>query len=82
MLQILENSGVEIWWSSRLLAKGRLDKSVDGFHPSHHALALDTQILLNMYCNDYMNYNDGTCCWSAEPYTMLQVITAAAFSVW
>ncbi|KAF4524562.1 hypothetical protein B566_EDAN017447 [Ephemera danica] len=41
------------------------------------------EILLNMYCNDHMNYNDGTCCSSAEPATTLQVLTAVlACALW
>ena len=81
-VEILEHSGVEVWWSSRLLAQGRLDKSLADVYPGEDALAHDTQILLNAYCNDHMNFNDGTCCWSAEPYTSVQVVTYAFFAVW
>ncbi|KAJ8948813.1 hypothetical protein NQ318_013465 [Aromia moschata] len=28
-----------------------------------------------MYCNDYMNFNDGTCCSSVEARTTLQIVT-------
>lgn len=41
-----------------------------------------TEILLNMYCNDNMNYNDGTCCSSSETYTTLQVVTYALLGLW
>lgn len=54
----------------------------DGIHLGQTPLRHDTQILLNAYCNDHMNFNDGTCCSSAEPYTTLQVITFSAFGVW
>ena len=35
---------------------------------------------MNLYCNDHMNFNDGTCCSSMEPVTTLQIITAVIFS--
>ena len=41
----------------------------------------DVQILMNKYCNDHMNFNDGTCCSSSEPVTTLQIITAGIFGV-
>ena len=47
----------------------------DGIHLSDTVLKLDAQILLNMYCNNHMNYNDGTCCSDGEPVTVLQIIT-------
>lgn len=34
-----------------------------------------------MYCNDQMNFNDGTCCSSAEPVSSLQIVTLSIFSV-
>jgi N-acetylneuraminate 9-O-acetyltransferase len=45
------------------------------------ALKHDIQIILNMYCNDNMNYNDGTCCSTSEKYTILQIITYSLFLV-
>lgn len=56
--------------------------STDGLLLSPTALKHDTQILLNMYCNDHMNFNDGTCCSSVEPYTVLQVVTFSIFFIW
>ena len=50
---------------------------LDGIHFSDTVLKLDTQILLNMYCNNHMNYNDGTCCSDGEPVTVLQIITGS-----
>ncbi|XP_077544398.1 N-acetylneuraminate (7)9-O-acetyltransferase isoform X3 [Haemaphysalis longicornis] len=44
-------------------------------------LTVAVQILTNAYCNDHMNYNDGTCCSSPEPVTWLQAATFAAFGV-
>lgn len=80
-VEILEHSGAQVWWSSRLLSQGRVDESFGEGYPGYHALSLDTQILLNAHCNDHMNFNDGTCCWSAEPHTYLQVFTYAFFAV-
>lgn len=78
---ILKYSGVQIWSSSKHIATGLLDQAIDGWHLSKLAAQHDIQILLNMYCNDYMNFNDGSCCSSAEPYTVLQVITYSVFGV-
>lgn len=78
---ILKYSGVQIWSSSRSISEGLIDEAVDGWQLSKLAAQHDIQILLNMYCNDNMNYNDGSCCSSAEPYTVLQIITYAAFGI-
>lgn len=78
---ILKYSDAQIWSSSKYIAGGLLDDAIDGWHLSGLAAQHDIQILLNMYCNDYMNYNDGSCCSSAEPYTILQIITYAMFGV-
>lgn len=78
---ILKYSGIQIWSSSKSIAEGLIDEAFDGWHLSKLAAQHDIQILLNMYCNDYMNYNDGSCCSSAEPYTVLQIITYAAFGI-
>lgn len=78
---ILKYSGVHIWSSSRHIAAGLVSEAIDGWQLSKLATQHDIQILLNMYCNDYMNYNDGSCCSSAEPYTILQIITYAVFGV-
>lgn len=79
---ILGYSNARIWSSSKLIANGLLSEMENGWQLSSLALQHDIQILLNMYCNDYMNYNDGSCCSSAEPYTILQVVTYAVFGVW
>ncbi|GAB6019038.1 hypothetical protein CHUAL_000666 [Chamberlinius hualienensis] len=81
-LEILDSSEVHIWSSSRLVSQGyNLEDSEDGIHIGKVALKYDLQILLNMYCNDQMNFNDGTCCSSAETITYLQIITLSAFAV-
>lgn len=79
---VLAYSDVHIWSSSKSIASGLLSEAKNGWKLSPLALQHDTQILLNMYCNDYMNYNDGSCCSSAEPYTILQIVTYAVFGVW
>ncbi|XP_059469024.1 N-acetylneuraminate 9-O-acetyltransferase [Neocloeon triangulifer] len=80
-IEILQHSKAELWSSSRLVAQGNLDESDDGLHLSPLVLKHDTQILLNMYCNDHMNFNDGTCCSSAESSTTLQIVTFSALGV-
>lgn len=77
---MLTHSKAKLWQSSRLVVGGMV--SDDGLSLSDTALRHDTQILLNMYCNDHMNFNDGTCCSSAEPHTTLQVLTFSLFFVW
>lgn len=79
---VLGYSNVHIWSSARHIANGLLTEAKNGWKLSRLALQHDTQIMLNMYCNDYMNYNDGSCCSSAEPYTILQIVTYAFFAVW
>ncbi|XP_049281782.1 N-acetylneuraminate 9-O-acetyltransferase [Anopheles funestus] len=78
---ILLYSEAKIWSSSNMIASGLVDEFADGQKLSSLTLKHDVQILLNMYCNDYMNYNDGTCCSSAEPYTIIQVTTYAFLAV-
>ncbi|XP_046397120.1 N-acetylneuraminate 9-O-acetyltransferase [Ischnura elegans] len=80
-MEILQHSGAQLWSSSRLIAQGNLEESDDGLHIGPLALKHDTQILLNMYCNDHMNFNDGTCCSSPEHYTTLQVVTFSSLGV-
>ncbi|XP_060575546.1 N-acetylneuraminate 9-O-acetyltransferase-like isoform X1 [Ruditapes philippinarum] len=74
-------SSAKIWSSSRLVAQGMKKELVDGIHLSSAALQLDVQMLMNMYCNNQMNHNDGTCCSNPEPTTTLQIIVAAFFLV-
>lgn len=78
---ILKYSGVQIWSSAKQIASGLLDEAIDGWHLGKLAAQHDIQVILNMYCNDYMNFNDGSCCSSAEPYTVLQIITYSVFGV-
>ncbi|XP_030380898.1 N-acetylneuraminate 9-O-acetyltransferase [Scaptodrosophila lebanonensis] len=70
-----------VWESAWQIANGLLDNAIDGHRLCAHGLRLEVQLLWNMYCNDYMNYNDGTCCSSAEPHTTLQIVAYALFGV-
>ncbi|UYV74292.1 CASD1, partial [Cordylochernes scorpioides] len=78
-LSLLKYSSVMVWKSVRLLSQGNLQEMEDGLHLGKNTLHYSVQILLNKYCNDHMNYNDGTCCSSSEPLTTLQIITFSAF---
>lgn len=77
----LKYSSVSIWRSGTQIAYGLIDEMKDGFKLGPIALKHDIQILLNIYCNDNMNYNDGTCCSTSENYTILQIITYSLFLV-
>ncbi|KAJ8927725.1 hypothetical protein NQ314_019786 [Rhamnusium bicolor] len=79
---VLSHSAADLWWSVRLVGQGMILESPDGIHLAQKALRHDTQILLNMYCNDYMNFNDGTCCSSVEARTTLQIVTFAILTMW
>nr|NP_001259226.1 uncharacterized protein Dmel_CG2938, isoform C [Drosophila melanogaster]NP_001284847.1 uncharacterized protein Dmel_CG2938, isoform D [Drosophila melanogaster]NP_570085.1 uncharacterized protein Dmel_CG2938, isoform B [Drosophila melanogaster]ACL88964.1 CG2938-PB [synthetic construct]AAF45907.1 uncharacterized protein Dmel_CG2938, isoform B [Drosophila melanogaster]AAL39645.1 LD22456p [Drosophila melanogaster]AGB95072.1 uncharacterized protein Dmel_CG2938, isoform C [Drosophila melanogaste len=70
-----------VWESAWHIANGLLDNAIDGHQLCAHGQRLEVQLLWNMYCNDYMNYNDGTCCSSSEPYTTLQIVAYALFGV-
>ncbi|VEN43652.1 unnamed protein product [Callosobruchus maculatus] len=74
-IEILSHSAADLWWSARLVGQGMISESPDGIHLPKKTLTHITQILLNMYCNDYMNFNDGTCCSSVEQRTTLQIVT-------
>ncbi|KAL3275434.1 hypothetical protein HHI36_020195 [Cryptolaemus montrouzieri] len=77
-IEILIYSSTDLWWSTRLIGEGMISESKDGIHLTPKPLRHNTQILLNMYCNDYMNFNDGTCCSSTESYTIVQIVTFLA----
>lgn len=77
----LKYSNANIWRSSSQIAYGLIDEMKNGFELGPIALKHDIQIVLNIYCNDQMNFNDGTCCSTSETYTILQIITYALFLV-
>ncbi|KAJ8715881.1 hypothetical protein PYW08_013166 [Mythimna loreyi] len=72
-VEILTHSAAKIWNSARLVAEDG-DVSL-----SPQALRHCAQLLLNMFCNDHMNFNDGSCCAQPEHYTMLQLLTFVLF---
>ncbi|XP_047534646.1 N-acetylneuraminate 9-O-acetyltransferase isoform X1 [Vanessa atalanta] len=76
-VEILQHSATKLWNSPRLAAAAA--SSSDGLSISPTALRHSAQILLNMFCNDHMNFNDGTCCAQPEPCTQLQLLTFALF---
>nr|XP_023014040.1 N-acetylneuraminate 9-O-acetyltransferase [Leptinotarsa decemlineata] len=80
-IEVLSYSSADVWWSLRLVGQGMILESPDGIHLAQRPLRHDTQILLNMYCNDNMNFNDGTCCSSVETRTTLQIVTFAILGV-
>ncbi len=42
----------------------------------------DSQMLLNLYCNQKMNFNDGTCCAKAEKSSFSQKIIFVLYAIW
>ncbi|XP_012941606.2 N-acetylneuraminate 9-O-acetyltransferase [Aplysia californica] len=81
-ISTLKDSSVTLWSSSRLVAQGfKKELSDDGLHIQKRPLEIDITMLLNMYCNNDMNHDDGTCCNTSERATTLQIITATGFLV-
>uniref|UniRef100_A0A1B0AIY4 Cas1p 10 TM acyl transferase domain-containing protein n=1 Tax=Glossina pallidipes TaxID=7398 RepID=A0A1B0AIY4_GLOPL len=78
---VFRYADITVWEAAWQISTGLTDSAVDGYKLCDLGLRQYTQLLLNMYCNDYMNYNDGSCCSSAEPYTLLQIVTYAVFAV-
>jgi hypothetical protein len=82
-LRYATSEGVHVWMSSRLISEYGYDRGEkdDGLTMNPLALEYSVQILLNMYCNNQMNFNDGTCCSDPEAVTGLQILTFCAFFV-
>ncbi|EDW06193.1 N-acetylneuraminate 9-O-acetyltransferase [Drosophila mojavensis] len=78
---VFRYTDASVWESAWHIANGLLDTAVEGHRLSAHGQRLEVQLLWNMYCNDQMNYNDGTCCSSAEQHTSLQIVAYALFGV-
>lgn len=78
---VFRYTDANVWESADHIAHGLLDTAIDGYRLSAHGQRLQVELLWNMYCNDQMNYNDGTCCSSSEPHTTLQIVTFALFGV-
>ncbi|XP_078042610.1 N-acetylneuraminate (7)9-O-acetyltransferase [Augochlora pura] len=80
-LKILSHSDAHIWESSKLVGTGVLEQSPDGYLASPLSLRHKVQILLNTYCNDHMNFDDGSCCSYAEPATTLQLLSLSGLAL-
>ncbi|XP_031826197.1 N-acetylneuraminate (7)9-O-acetyltransferase isoform X2 [Nomia melanderi] len=80
-LKILSDSDAHLWESSKLVGTGVLEQSPDGYLASPLSLRHKVQILLNIYCNDHMNFDDGSCCSYAEPTTTLQLLTLSGLAL-
>ncbi|KAL7743039.1 hypothetical protein ACLKA6_005786 [Drosophila palustris] len=78
---VFHYTDVTVWESAWQIANGLVDSSIAGYALNEHGQRLEVQLLWNMYCNDQMNYNDGTCCSSAEQHTSLQIVAYALFGV-
>ncbi|EDW66428.2 LOW QUALITY PROTEIN: uncharacterized protein Dvir_GJ15558 [Drosophila virilis] len=78
---VFRYTDASVWESAGHIANGLWDNAIEGHRLSAHGQRLEVQLLWNMYCNDQMNYNDGTCCSSAEPHTSLQIVAYALFGV-
>lgn len=76
-VQILTHSAAKVWESARLMWSAA--QSPEGAALGGTALRHSAQVLLNMFCNDHMNFNDGSCCAQPEPHSQLQVLTFAVF---
>uniref|UniRef100_A0A8D8UXD8 CAS1 domain-containing protein 1 n=1 Tax=Cacopsylla melanoneura TaxID=428564 RepID=A0A8D8UXD8_9HEMI len=80
-IETLSHSDVTIWSSSRLIASGRLSDMRHGLFVHPKCLDIDVQLLLNVYCNDHMNFNDATCCATPEQHSSSQVVVYTAFLI-
>lgn len=77
----MSHSEARIWQSSKLVGMGVLEQSPDGYLASPLSLRHKVQILLNTYCNDHMNFDDGSCCSYPEPATTLQLLSLSALAL-
>ncbi|CAG0914265.1 unnamed protein product [Notodromas monacha] len=76
------NPRIWVWSSARLVTQGMMSGGsvhTDGLHLINAPKNIHVQMLLNLYCNDKMNYEDGTCCSAADKVTVLQKITFGFF---
>ena len=79
--QVFHDSPVIVWSSLVSLTEGTLDLMVDGVKLSGLATSQATQMLLNLLCNDNMNFNDGTCCKSSDHPTSLQIVSLSVLAI-
>jgi hypothetical protein len=85
ILKYSTTNNVHIWSSARLVAQGynsdSYNESGDGLHLGPRVINCDNQMLLNMYCNERMNFKDGSCCRDPETITTIQIVTFVLFFV-
>lgn len=83
VLKYIKNRNVHVWSSSRLLSQGWSSSAEtdDGINMGDITLSYSVQIILNMYCNDQMNFNDGSCCSDPEHVTSIQIMTFVFFGI-
>ncbi|XP_015524446.1 N-acetylneuraminate (7)9-O-acetyltransferase [Neodiprion pinetum] len=79
--EILSHSSAHLWESSKLVGAGVLEQSPDGYLASPLSLRHKVQLLLNTYCNDHMNFDDGSCCSYPEAATTLQLLTFSVLAL-
>ncbi|KAA0193401.1 hypothetical protein HAZT_HAZT003199 [Hyalella azteca] len=77
-MQVLSPSRVHVWSSARLIAQGSLSDFADGMHAGRTTVTSYIQILLNLYCNNYLNFDDGSCCNTREGFTTTQITSFVA----
>lgn len=83
LLQILRTTQVRVFEAHRKLTLPFMFDIEQGVLPwDHVARRSAAQILLNVYCNDHMNFRDGGCCSSGEGATTLQLLSLAALLLW
>jgi len=73
--RVLGKTNVLVWSSLYRLVEGTIDAMEDGYRISALGLGKATQMILNLVCNDNMNFNDGSCCKSSDHRTSLQTVT-------
>ena len=64
-----QNASVSAWRTFRLVGETLLNESFDGTHypinsQTHY---WQSQMVLNLLCNDHVNFADGTCCKTSWP---------------
>jgi N-acetylneuraminate 9-O-acetyltransferase len=82
-INLLYHSPITIWSSNRLVSQGHKrhhsDSTIDGLHLGNYVLEIDSQMLVNLYCNNKMIFNDGSCCSQPEAMSLLQKILFSFF---
>lgn len=80
-VNLLYNSPVNIWSSNRLVSKIFNQDSPDGFRLGIKSLDINSQILFNLYCNNRMNYKDGSCCSQPDTMSLTQQIIFSIYII-